>query len=118
MTTPITPEMLRACAEVVGYDAIIQREPILELCDVVYVIGNDLGTTTNIEWNPAANAEQDRMLDDYLLAHGWHVESCNAESHLIWRVDPPQEVTRFKFDCPRNEFRTRAVYAVVTRKEK
>lgn len=100
----ITTEMLRVSAEKVG-KRVDEPDPGSTL--VVVYVGGGIWT----EWHPPTNAEQDRMLRDWLLSNGYVVsyEPPNSKtSHEVYHVDKQA----FCFDCPPNELCTRAVWEV------
>ena len=103
-----TLDDLRRSAQFCGYEMVAQKEPILELRDVVLLMVDNLGTTANIEWNPPENAEQDRELRDALLKAGYMMRNITADR---FQVEWPARwggISSMIFDCHPNDFLTLA----------
>lgn len=104
--TQITPEILRRVADGVGLKPEIKDES--KFGGGMYVSISEI----NEEFDPSANADQDRMLQGWLLELGVCIvrHGCGLPNYIETDLLPDGGA---EFDCHPNEFLTLAVNAVL-----
>lgn len=98
--TQITTEMLaRVARHALGLDALNDNND-----GVIWIEGG------KVRFDPRTNAEQDRMLRDWLLKR-FTILMDTPEHHQLW--DRTGKLEHVEFDCPPNDFLVLAVDAVL-----